>query len=188
MVRIKLIVVMFILVNKLVLCNILPSTQSLIIGGQLHTIDINRLLYMTQMMESRGGKDKYTGKIAKTSYQYELDTANYYLDKVPELKNYIEKNLGRKLNLLSENDAKYICWLIYMAKLRYHKNWLDKYYNFFLETGDTEWLVYKVLWNSIKGKSNYNTWNIRLKQYIDSSIGGNEMNYINNLKGVNEYD
>lgn len=75
-----------------------------------------------------------------------------------------------------------------MAKLRYHKGWLDKYYNFFLETGDTEWLVYKVLWNSIKGKSNYNTWNIRLKQYIDSSIGGNEMNYINNLKGVNEYD
>lgn len=188
MVRIKLIVVMFILVNKLVLCNILPSTLSLIIGGQLHTIDINRLLYMTQMMESRGGKDKYTGKIAKTSYQYELDTANYYLDKVPELKKYIEKNLGRKLNLLSENDAKYICWLIYMSKLRYHKNWLDKYYNFFLETGDTEWLVYKVLWNSIKGKSNYNTWNIRLKQYIDSSIGGNEMNYINNLKGVNEYD
>lgn len=75
-----------------------------------------------------------------------------------------------------------------MSKLRYHKNWLDKYYNFFLETGDTEWLVYKVLWNSIKGKSNYNTWNIRLKQYIDMSIGGNEMNYITNLKGVNEYD
>lgn len=146
--------------------DIIPRTQTLEIGGEIHHINIDRLLDLTRQIESRGGKDNYQGRYAKTSYQYELDTVQHYLSAVPELKSYVEERLGRKLNILSEKDARYITWLVYMAKLRYHKSWLNKYYTYYLETGDTEWLIYKVLWNSIKGKSTYKKWQQRNKELI----------------------
>ena len=154
------------LFSTLSFSNIIPKTQTLEIGGEIHHIDIDRLLDLTRQIESRGGKDNYHGKYAKTSYQYELDTVQHYLGIVPELKEYVENKLGRKLNILSEKDARYITWLVYMAKLRHHKRWLDKYYTYYLDTGDTEWLVYKVLWNSIKGKSTYKKWQQRNKEII----------------------
>lgn len=139
--------------------------QDILISGDVKQINMERLLDMTQMIESRGGKDNYKGRIAKTSYQYELETVNHYLSLIPDLKAYVESELGRELDLYSEDDARYVCWLVYMAKLQYHRNWLDKYNEYYNQSGDVEWAVYKVLWNSIKGASTFKKWRQREVEY-----------------------
>lgn len=143
----------------------IPANQDIIISGEVKQINMERLLDLTQMIESRGGRDNYKGRVAKTSYQYELETVNHYLSLIPDLKAYVESELGRELDLYSEDDARYVCWLVYMAKLQYHRNWLDKYNKYYNQSGDVEWAVYKVMWNSIKGASTLNKWRQREVEY-----------------------
>lgn len=160
-------------IKYLIACALLSSTlsafeipaQDIIISGEVKQINMERLLDLTQMIESRGGRDNYKGRVAKTSYQYELETVNHYLSLIPDLKAYVESELGRELDLYSEDDARYVCWLVYMAKLQYHRNWLDKYNTYYNQSGDVEWAVYKVLWNSIKGASTLNKWRQREVEY-----------------------
>lgn len=143
----------------------IPATQDIIISGEVKQINMERLLDLTQMIESRGGRDNYKGRVAKTSYQYELETVNHYLSLIPDLKAHVESELGRELDLHSEDDARYVAWLVYMAKLQYHRNWLDKYNKYYNQSGDVEWAVYKVMWNSIKGASTLNKWRQREVEY-----------------------
>lgn len=139
----------------------IPATQDILISGEVKQINMERLLDMTQMIESRGGKDNYKGRVAKTSYQYELETVNHYLSLIPDLKAYVESELGRELDVHSEDDARYVAWLVYMSKLQYHRAWLDKYNKYYKQSGDIEWSAYKVLWNSVKGASTLNKWRQR---------------------------
>lgn len=160
-------------IKYLIACALLSSTlsafeipnQDIMISGEVKQINMERLLDLTQMIESRGGRDNYKGRVAKTSYQYELETVNHYLSLIPDLKAYVESELGRELDLYSEDDARYVCWLVYMAKLQYHRNWLDKYNKYYNQSGDVEWAVYKVMWNSIKGASTLNKWRQREVEY-----------------------
>lgn len=143
----------------------IPRYQEIMVKDEIVEIDMHRLLALTQMVESRGGKDPYHGRVAKTSFQYEMETAEHYVNLVPEFRSYIESELGRELKFGSEEDAPYIAYIIFMAKLQYHRGWLDKYYKYYKETGDIEWLVYKVYWNSVKGASTYKKWNQRIAEY-----------------------
>ncbi len=148
------------------LFTIVPEKQELIINGNIHTIDMRRLLQMTAMVESRYGTNKYTGRVAKSPMQYEPSTAEYYTDLQPELTKYITEELDAPLFESHELTGVYVTYVTYMSKIQYHKRWLEKYYKYYRNTGDTEWLIYKVLWNSIKGKSTYQKWKSREKEMI----------------------
>lgn len=147
------------------LFSIVSPTQDIRVGDYIYQIDIKRLLEMTQMMESRGGRDNYRGRIAKTSYQLEYDTIKHYIPLCEELKCFLEDELGRKLVFGKEEDAIYYTYLLYMVKIRYHRDWLEKYIQYSREN-DIEWLVYKILFNSINGKSNYKKWKEREKELL----------------------
>lgn len=144
----------------------IPRYQDLAICDHFVSVDMHRLLELTQMIESRGGRDHYHGRVAKTSYQYEMATAEHYIKLVPEFKKWLESEIGRELQLGKEEDARYITYLIYMSKIMYHKNWMDKFSVYYEETGDIEWCMYKVLWNSIKGASTYSKWVQRENEYF----------------------
>ena len=138
---------------------IIKKEMSFTVNGKVIEVDVHHLLQMTQMIESNGGRDKYTGRVAKTSYQYEMATVNHYrnLPFVKDLWKNVESLLGRELNPLSDKDAKYVTYIIYFAKLYYHQNLLEN--NKYLEeTGDVEWAIYKTFWNSSKGASTYTKW------------------------------
>lgn len=151
------------------LFKIVNSKQDLRIKEKFYIIDLQHLLEMTAQIESRYGKDNYKGRIAKSPFQLEEDTAHHYIKIVPELKAHLEGSLGRKLKVENERDCVYNTYLVYMAKLRYHKQWLDKYSK--LSNDDVEWLVYKVLWNSVKGASTYNKWKQRkIEKELDKLI------------------
>lgn len=153
-------------INKLF--SIVSKTQQLQIKDDIVNVDLERLMRLTTMIESRYGTNTYKGRIAKSPFQYELDTAKHYISVVPELKKFLEDGLNRKISVDNENDCVYTTYLIYMAKIRYHKNWLDKFYNkYYKNSNDAEWLVYKVLYNSIKGASTYKKWKQReIELYI----------------------
>lgn len=150
----------------------IPRYQELRIKDEIVEIDMHRLLALTQMIESRGGKDPFQGRVAKTSFQYEMETAEHYINLIPEFKSYIESELGRELKYGTEEDAPYISYLIFMAKFQYHRNWLDKYYNIYKNTGDIEWTVYKLYWNSVKGASTFKKWNQRIAEFHNIKEGG----------------
>ncbi|MGL5749102.1 MAG: hypothetical protein ACRCXT_01140, partial [Paraclostridium sp.] len=61
-------------------------------------------------------------------------------------------------------NAVFIAYIIYLNKLKVHRNWIDKFrkshYN-----GNNEWYVYKLFYNSIKGKSTYKRWKQRQIEY-----------------------
>lgn len=144
------------------LFSITSKTQQLQIKYDIVNVDLERLMRLTTMIESRYGTNTYKGRIAKSPFQYELDTARHYISVVPELKSFLECELGRQINVDNEDDCVYITYLIYMSKIRHHKNWLDKFYNkYYKNSKDAEWLVYKVLYNSIKGASTYKKWKQR---------------------------
>lgn len=139
--------------------NIIRKEMTLTINDKVVKVNIHHLLQMTQMIESNGGRDRYEGRVAKTSYQYEMATVNHYRN-LPFVKDFwknIESMVGRELNPLSNKDAKYVTYIIYFAKLYYHQNLLNN--NKYLEeTGDIEWAIYKTFWNSSKGASTYTKW------------------------------
>lgn len=143
------------------LFKIVNQYQDIRIEDEFYSVDMKRLLEMTHMIESRRGKDNYLGRVAKTSYQIEEQTINHYLPLIQDLKCFLEKELNRPLIFGREEDAIYYAYLLYMAKIRFHKNWLDKYYDKYYIDDDIEWFVYKILYNSIKGKSTYKKWKER---------------------------
>lgn len=146
------------------LFKIVNQYQDIKIQDCFYSVDMKQLLMMTAQIESRYGKDDYKQRVAKSPFQFEMNTATYYVKQVGILKNYIETELGRKLNVYNEKDCVYTTYLIYMAKFRYHFNWLDKYKHYYTQSNDIEWLVYKVFWNSIKGASTYKKWKQREKE------------------------
>lgn len=162
---------------------IIKKEMKLNINGELRTINIHRLIEMTQMMESSGGRNKYSGRIAKSSYQYELATWDHYkkLPMVKDLYNNLSEMIGHKLDPLKEEDSKYITYILYYAKLYYHKNRIVK--SKFFNNEDLEWTIYKEFWNSSKGASTYAKWNQRIREYrveelIKGEIGLNSYNLI----------
>lgn len=123
------------------------------------------LLLMTAQIESSFGRNKYNGRYAKTYMQLEEDSARHYVKIMPELKNYIEKNLGRKLQFNTNKDAVYIAYILYMSKIQHHYKWIDKYkYRLYNQHHDVEWFIYKLFYNSVKGASTYTTWVKREEQ------------------------
>ena len=140
------------------------QTQEITVDGSIYEVDMRRLLVMTMGIESNFGKDKYHGRVAKSPMQFELSTAEHYVKIIPELRQYLESKIGRKLTF-KDRDCIYISYLIYMSKLQHHHKWLTRHKRYFIETGDIEWLVYKVLWNSIKGASTYKKWTYRYGLY-----------------------
>ncbi|MGL5752545.1 MAG: hypothetical protein ACRCXT_18560 [Paraclostridium sp.] len=142
---------------------IVSDTHEIRVNGHLMEIDMRNLITQTAMVESNYGRDKYSNKYAKTFMQIEPKTYEYYVNLSPELKEYFESELGRKLKLSNEN-AVFIAYIIYLNKLKVHRNWIDKFrkshYN-----GNNEWYVYKLFYNSIKGKSTYKRWKQRQIEY-----------------------
>ncbi|MGL5191071.1 MAG: hypothetical protein ACRC7S_15645 [Cetobacterium sp.] len=145
------------------LFEIVSDTHEIRVNGHLMEIDMRNLITQTAMIESNYGRDKYSTRYAKTFMQIEPKTYEYYINLSPELKEYMESELGRKLKLSNEN-AVFIAYIIYLNKLKVHRSWIDKfkhsYYN-----GDNEWYVYKLFYNSIKGKSTYKRWKQRQIEY-----------------------
>lgn len=149
------------------LFEIVPETQRLKIGSDDVDINVRYLLLMTAMIESNLGRDKYNGRYAKTYLQLEEDSARHYVKIMPELTIFIENKLGRKLKFNNNKDAVYIAYILYMAKIQYHYNWIAKYQNkLYSYNQDVEWFIYKLYYNSVKGKSTYKTWKRREKQLI----------------------
>lgn len=147
---------------------IVSDTHNIRIGNNVYDIDLKRLLLQTTMIESNLGRDKYNGRIAKTYMQIEEKTAKWYMSQVPELKSYIEEELGRKLVWNKDSDAMFVTYLIYLSKIKSHRNWLDKYkHTKHFEDGDLEYYIYKIFYNSIAGSSKYSTWEKREKEYYD---------------------
>lgn len=144
------------------LFNIVSQYQDIKINGELKTIDMRKLLQVTLMLESRYGLDNYNVKHAKTPFQIEKVTGEHYLKINPYLKEYIEDNIGRKIKWNRDNDSVYATYIIYLSKLRYHYDWLDKLYSKVDGNKDTEWYVYKIYWNSVKGASTYVKYKKRL--------------------------
>lgn len=142
------------------------NTQDIEIQGQIYTVDLEKLIYLTSGMESRFGQDNYKGRVAKTYMQLEPESAEHYLKIMPQLRKYVEENIGRKLNIYKDEDAIYVAYIFYMAKIQYHFNWIDKYKNIFYSTNDIEWYMYKIFYNSILGHSKFNVWERRNKEYI----------------------
>lgn len=144
---------------------VIRSRVDIVVDGEVKSINMHKLLQMTQMIESSGGRDNYKGRVAKSSYQYEMATVNHYktLPLISDLWKNIESILDKKLNPLNEEDSKYITYIIYFAKLYYHKNLLNNN-KYLLESGDLEWAVYKTFWNSSKGASTYKKWKERTFQ------------------------
>lgn len=147
------------------LFTVVNDKQEIIIKDNIYTIDMRRLLKMTAMMESRYGTNNYKGRVAKTPMQYELATANYYTKIESELTNYITKELDIPLSPSEELTGVCYSYIIYMSKLRWHRDWLDRHSKYLDDIGDLEWLIYKVLWNSIKGKSTYKKWKEREHEF-----------------------
>lgn len=145
------------------LFSIVYQEQPIEIGGQLCHIDMRRLLWLTSGMESNFGRDEHHGRIAKTYFQFEKDSAEYYLSKQPQMVNYIEGCLHRKLDVTRNEDAVYIAFIFYMSKIQVHRKWIEKYKYMLYQTNDLEWYFYKLLFNSTKGKATYIQWKYREK-------------------------
>ncbi len=142
------------------LFGIVSPFQDIRIGDDFYQIDMIELLEMTAQVESRYGQDNYNGRVAKTPFQFELDTANHYVSLVKELKGFLESEIGRELKVENEQDCVYITYLIYMSKLRYHRRWVEKLHKKYFK-GDVEWFIYKIFWNSTKGASTYKKFRMR---------------------------
>lgn len=140
------------------LFKVVPENYIIIRNGKQEVINMRYLINMTSMNESFYGRDKYKGRIAKTHMQIEEPTYNHYVPLVSEPKIEIEKSLGRKLCLRDE-DAVYIAYLVYIAKLKYHYDWLDKLHSYY--KGDLEYYIYKIYFNSTLGDTTFSMWNRR---------------------------
>lgn len=151
------------------LFSIVSDTHDIKINNNIFTLDMRRLLIQTAMIESNFARDKYRGRVAKTYMQIEKDTAKWYLSRVSGLRNYIEMELGRKLTWDKDEDAMFVVYLLYMSKIFKHskilnnEKYLEKY---FKNHYDVDYYIYKLLYNSIKGKSTYEKWLSRERQYI----------------------
>lgn len=140
------------------LFKIVPENYIIIRNGKQEVIDMRYLINMTSMNESFYGRGSYKGRIAKTHMQIEELTYNHYVPLVSEPKIEIEKSLGRKLCLRDE-DAVYIAYLVYIAKIKYHYDWLDKLQRYY--RGDIEYYIYKIYFNSTTGSTTFSMWNRR---------------------------
>ncbi|MGL4425073.1 MAG: hypothetical protein ACRCZ0_08330 [Cetobacterium sp.] len=147
------------------LFSIVSDTHEVRIGENVHKIDLRVLMKQTAMVESNFGRDKYAHPRAKTYMQMEEPSARWYVARVPKLKEYIEFSLGRRLVWDDDRDAMFNAYLVYMGKLQTHGRWLDKFSDTEYFTGDIEWYVYKIMYNSIVGASKFERWESRRKEY-----------------------
>lgn len=149
------------------LIEVVSDTQPIVINDVYYDLDILHLLEMTVMLESNYGLDNYKGRIAKSPFQYEEPTVNFGMKYNDDLLEYLEYRLGHKIDPMNDEHSPYVAYLIYMAKLRHHKKYIDIYVkknpN---EDFDPEWLVYKSMYNSHLGASKFDTWN-RRKEELD---------------------
>lgn len=156
------------------LFSIVSDTHEISINNHVLKLDMRRLLAQTAMIESNFGRDKYRGRLAKTYLQIEEKSAKWYLSQVPELKEYIEENIGRKIKWDSDRDAMFTAYLLYMSKIQQHGNWIDKFRKSkHFKDGDLEYYVYKLFYNSIAGASKYSTWKKRENEYFDLKYKNN---------------
>lgn len=156
------------------LFEIVSDTHEIRVGNHDLKVDVRRLLLQTAMVESNFARDKYKGRVAKTYMQIEEKTAKWYLSQVPELREYIEERLDRKLVWYKDRDAMFVAYLIYMSKIRTHHSWIDKYrHSKHFQHGDIEYFVYKLFFNSIKGASTYSRFVSREKEYYDLKFSEN---------------
>lgn len=149
------------------LFSIVSDTHEIKINNNVLKLDMKRLMLQTAMIESNFGRDKYRGRLAKTYLQIEEKSAKWYLSQVPELRDYIEDNIGRKIKWDRDSDAMFTAYLIYMSKIQQHGNWIDKFRKSKHFVGDLEYYVYKLYYNSIKGASTYSKWVKRENEYFD---------------------
>lgn len=145
------------------------DTHNITINGSTYDIDMRRLLETTAMVESNYGRDSYHNSHAISPFQYERTTVEWAIRVAPELHRHLSHIAGRTLNYRKTEDSVYYAYLIYFAKMRYHRNWLDSY----AELEDVDWDVYKVLYNSVKGKTTFATWKKRRSQFwLDGGLIG----------------
>lgn len=166
-------------VNKIkndieILFTFAEPTYEITIDKKIYQVDLKRLLWLTSGMESNFGKDKYSGRIAKTYMQLEPESAKYYIKIFKPTKIHVESNINRKLTTYYDKDAMYVSYILYLSKLHYHKNWIDRYKYIYYNTNDIEWFIYKLYYNSIKGKSKFTMWKYREKYYHELILGGKE--------------
>lgn len=134
------------------------DTHEIRINGNLYEVDMRELLLQTARIESNFARDKYTGQVGKTFMQIEEKSALWYLGKAPELKKYLEECLGREIKWDRDEDAVFTAYIFYHSKLLKHYKWLDRFSHTKYFTGDIEWYVYKIFYNSTAGASTYKKW------------------------------
>lgn len=154
------------------LFDIVPRHHEIEYNKTLYEVDMRALLEHTAMIESNYANDNYVNRHAISPYQYEPNTYKWGLLVSKDLVEYIESELGYSIDPKNPEHSSYVAYIIYMSKLRYHRNLLDKFDVY----GDLDWKIYKILYNSVNGASKHSTW-IRRKQElrlrkINNKVGG----------------
>lgn len=157
------------------LFKIVPRQHEIKYNNNLYEVDMRALLEHTAMIESNYARDKYENRHAISPYQYEPNTYKWSLSVSKDLVDYIEGELGCKIDPNNPEHSSYVAYIIYMSKLRYHRNLLDKFDVY----GDLDWKIYKILYNSVKGASKHSTWirrkaELRLRRIEDGSSSANQ--------------
>ena len=137
-----------------------PRHHEIEYDGTMYEVDMRALLEHTAAIESNYGFDRYRNKHAISPFQYEKVTARWSMSVGKELVSYLEEKLGHRIEYGNVEHSAYIAYVIYMTKLRYHRDWLDK----FNVGGELDWKMYKILYNSIEGASTYEKWLFRKEQ------------------------
>lgn len=139
----------------------LTPTIEVIYGGiDPIIIDQHRLMFNLLRVESNFGSSNISGRIAKGVTQIEPDTFNAMYSDRRFIERRMEIEERYKVNLKNYEKDEYTNIVSAHAVLEYkvlcNPQWIDiiKIDN----KVDVEWLLYKIYYNSIDGKSTYTKW------------------------------
>ena len=135
----------------------MPEVQKIRIDGKYYDMDWRRLLMLTAGVESGFATGRYKGRIAKTFMQIEGDSYEWYMDKLTGTRDKLSQYTN--ISELKDENAIAIAYVFYLSKMFVHTSWIDKHkYIFYNNNKDVEYFVYKLFFNSIKGKTTYKKW------------------------------
>lgn len=147
----------------------LPRTQNITIDGKQYELDWSRLLILTAGVESNFGQDNYSGRVAKTFMQIEEDSYKHYLKVLPATRDKVAEYTN--ISQLKDSNAIAIAYVFYLSKMFHHSKWINLHKDIFYKSNkDVEYFVYKLYFNSIKGKSTYSKWIYR-ENWLLKNVG-----------------
>ena len=147
---------MKIIVILLMLISTIARAQEITIGGRSYTIDWEYLLDMTRLVESEGvnlkPKNVGNGNVVYGEYQLETDTTRW-LNRL---------NKKSKKDLTKDRDmARYL----YEIRIKYEMYRFDDIRAIqHLDNEDIHWALYKVFYNTHRGRTHVVRWRQKKKQ------------------------